>query len=783
MRRRPPSPLASPHALVGRDDALALVVAALRAHAALVTILGPGGAGKTVLAAAAAAEARAAGSFPGGVVEVALGGVQTADARVLAARVAAALGLPARSRGGVDEVARGLAARGRALVVLDECEGCLDALTAALAPWRAAATDVAWLLTSRRALGFRDERVVALDGLAPADAVTLLTARVAHARPGWSPDVHDDDAIARIARSLDGLPLALELAASTAATQPLAAVAASLAAQPLGLTGGPDLAERHRSLRAAVTSSVAGLGPAGIDHLAALSTLRAPFDADAAAAVTGLPLDAARALAATFASRSLARAEGPAGRHRLFAAVRAFAAERADPAAAARHAAYFAARASRWTHAFHDGDAAWARPRLDASVDDLFAAVACPDASLSQRVTLVAALDAALTPRGGADALDGVLDDTVAHADRAGDPDARVRARVVRARGRFLRGLVALAHDDTSAARAVDGASTAARREAEILGSAVLRGAGRTDDARASAERAMDSARAEGDRDAWLRAAHQAASARAAAGDCVGAVEDYASLLAEARARGARRVEALCLANLGNVAEADGRLDEAALRLAQGVAAFTAAGEQLLTAKLVAGLARVHVRRGAIDEAQRRAHEATSMAAALRDEETAVEAALVCARIHRLRGRDAEAAVAIEDALATARLLGLDALTRAAESLRTAHGATPDAALRVGSGAYWFEAPGGARVALSRRPSLRRVLAHLVALRASSPGAAASVMALLAAGWPGERVLPEAGAERVYTAVRTLRSMGLQAVLVRRDGGYALDPAVPLAQG
>ncbi|MDB4932591.1 MAG: Signal transduction response regulator, partial [Myxococcaceae bacterium] len=49
--------------------------------------------------------------------------------------------------------------------------------------------------------------------------------------------------------------------------------------------------------------------------------------------------------------------------------------------------------------------------------------------------------------------------------------------------------------------------------------------------------------------------------------------------------------------------------------------------------------------------------------------------------------------------------------------------------------------------------------------------------------WPGERVLPEAGAERVYTAVRTLRTMGLRGLLVRRDGGYALDPAVPLAQG
>lgn len=51
---------------------------------------------------------------------------------------------------------------------------------------------------------------------------------------------------------------------------------------------------------------------------------------------------------------------------------------------------------------------------------------------------------------------------------------------------------------------------------------------------------------------------------------------------------------------------------------------------------------------------------------------------------------------------------------------------------------------------------------------------------LVSAGWPGERVLPKAGATRVYTALSTLRRLGMREVLVRRSGGYMLDPDVPL---
>ncbi|MEZ4238740.1 MAG: hypothetical protein R3F59_21830 [Myxococcota bacterium] len=87
----------------------------------------------------------------------------------------------------------------------------------------------------------------------------------------------------------------------------------------------------------------------------------------------------------------------------------------------------------------------------------------------------------------------------------------------------------------------------------------------------------------------------------------------------------------------------------------------------------------------------------------------------------------------------------------------------------------WFQL-GGERVDLAPTPLLGRLLAALIAARAPL-----SVEALLAAGWPSERVLPAAGRARVYVAVRRLRVLGLEDVLLRRDGGYLLDPTVEVA--
>ena len=95
----------------------------------------------------------------------------------------------------------------------------------------------------------------------------------------------------------------------------------------------------------------------------------------------------------------------------------------------------------------------------------------------------------------------------------------------------------------------------------------------------------------------------------------------------------------------------------------------------------------------------------------------------------------------------------------------------------VGAESRWMIPPGGARVDLVRYGPVRRLLDGLVVARLEQPGAALSAEALIEAGWPGERMRHSAGLLRVYSAVRRLRRLGLESILITRDDGYLLDPA------
>ncbi len=99
-------------------------------------------------------------------------------------------------------------------------------------------------------------------------------------------------------------------------------------------------------------------------------------------------------------------------------------------------------------------------------------------------------------------------------------------------------------------------------------------------------------------------------------------------------------------------------------------------------------------------------------------------------------------------------------------------------ALVVGPGGLWFKPPRAKEsVRLHRRRSLQRLVHELAEQRVRAPGEALRIAQMVACGWPGERILPEAGTERVYTAVATLRKLGLRKLLLQRDDGYLLDPS------
>ena len=102
--------------------------------------------------------------------------------------------------------------------------------------------------------------------------------------------------------------------------------------------------------------------------------------------------------------------------------------------------------------------------------------------------------------------------------------------------------------------------------------------------------------------------------------------------------------------------------------------------------------------------------------------------------------------------------------------------------LVIGNRAQWFLLGGGGRVDLSQRQPLGRVLARLCDARVREPGSPVPSRELLAAGWPDERVLARAGANRVYNAIATLRRLGLRSAIITQGDGYLLDARLPLRQ-
>lgn len=103
----------------------------------------------------------------------------------------------------------------------------------------------------------------------------------------------------------------------------------------------------------------------------------------------------------------------------------------------------------------------------------------------------------------------------------------------------------------------------------------------------------------------------------------------------------------------------------------------------------------------------------------------------------------------------------------------------PDA-LRVWPQFDRFEPPGGSPIDIGRRRTLVRIFRALVLARRDRPGAGLSLEELQAVGWPGERMSPVSGANRVYVAIATLRANGMRDLLLKREVGYLLDPRTPL---
>jgi len=252
---RLPTPLT---ALLGRDTEVHELAELLTDHR-LVTLTGPGGVGKTRLAIEVAHVAAMA--FLGGTTFVDLSPVR--DPRLVLPAICHALGVREVSGIPFQETLVTAIGKRRALLVLDNCEQVVEA-AADLAALLAACPRLSVLATSRGPLGVRGERAVSveplpvplavvgagLDHVRASPAVALFADRAADVRPDFTLTDDNVAAVASICGRLDGLPLAIELAAARAELLSPEALLARLDKRLRVLTGGPrDLPDRQRTLR------------------------------------------------------------------------------------------------------------------------------------------------------------------------------------------------------------------------------------------------------------------------------------------------------------------------------------------------------------------------------------------------------------------------------------------------------------------------------------------------------------------------------------------------------
>jgi len=275
-----PSPLTS---FVGREQEMAALAGALDRHR-LVTAVGPGGVGKTRLAVRVAHEVQE--RYVDGVCFVDL--VPVTDPAAVAPAVAAALGVRESQEHTVEEALTGWLATRQMLVVLDNCEHVLDATGILLERLLTACPELTVLATSRSRLLLPFESAYAVPGLSlaaaedhPADAVALFLDRAA-AGGSVVPDA-DLERVAALCRGLDGMALAIELAATRLPSLGLDGLESGLVDRLLLLAGGSRVDDRHRSLRSALDWSYALLSEPERALLRRVSVFAGSFSAQAAA--------------------------------------------------------------------------------------------------------------------------------------------------------------------------------------------------------------------------------------------------------------------------------------------------------------------------------------------------------------------------------------------------------------------------------------------------------------------------------------------------------------------
>ncbi len=591
--------------IFGREGDIERIERAIADGRRLVTLLGPAGAGKTRLARRIAElHVRA---HEGGVWFCEL--TEARDLQGVLAAVGHAIEVPLvkapTEERAIDELARSIAARGSTLLVVDNCEQVVDACARVVAKIGALAPDAIVIATSREALRVPGEQTHVVAPLAiESDAVRLFVDRARNVRPDFSPTDDDAAALVDIVRALDGLPLAIELAAARIGVLSVSSIRARLKERFALLAGGPRFAsERQRTMRGAIDWSWDLLAPAERTALARCAVFRGGFGLEAAEhIVDASALDVLQSLC----EKSLVVSDEPPElgerRYRLFESVRAYALERLaemnlEAATLDRHAEHYARAGAAWTRAAATGDAT-ARRYLAFELENLRAAhrhslqraEARTPGAANAAFTLLEAMAEVLRTRGPLDLLLSLLEATLAPAMVAqADPSLVGQALRDRATARHFAPDTAEAKR-ADLTRALEIAAQTHDVALELSCRSVFRSLelihGRPDAARIHATAALSLARKGDDRGALAKALGDLAACDLAMGRLEEARACTQESLSIARALGNAPATAIDLARLAETLMQMGRMHEATTLVDEAIDLATKFDNQRLLAML-----------------------------------------------------------------------------------------------------------------------------------------------------------------------------------------------------
>jgi predicted ATPase/class 3 adenylate cyclase len=385
-----PLPVSS---FIGRERELQQTAAAL-GEARVVTLIGPGGVGKTRLALEVAGQV--AGRFGDGAWLCELAPVR--DPAGLDDAVAAVFSVTARAGQGTREALVEFLRSKELLLVLDNCEHLIDGAAALAENLARSCERLVILATSREGLGIDGEHLVPvpplgvpgaeadLDTITGAEAVRLFAERASAVKPGFAVTAGNASAVAAVVRRLDGIALAVELAAARVSAMTPAELARRLERSFAVLAAGRRSAvARQQTLRATIDWSfqlLAGPEQALLARLAVFAGGAALQAVEAVCGGEGIDPDAVFELLAALVARSLVVAEenGPETRYRLLETIRQYGEEHLDQSGEAerrraRHAGYYADLLIQVRDHSHDSreEVFWA-VRLGAEQDNLLAA-------------------------------------------------------------------------------------------------------------------------------------------------------------------------------------------------------------------------------------------------------------------------------------------------------------------------------------------------------------------------------------------------------------------------